>query len=74
MLIFLIVHQQVESHLPQPVTMSRAVSLSALEVLVSVLIGVELLGFLCALPAIPIAGARRVVNQDGDLQLGSHDA
>jgi predicted PurR-regulated permease PerM len=64
MLVFFIVYQQVENHLLQPVIMSRTVSLSALTVLVSVLIGVELLGFLGALLAIPIAGVLSVIGRD----------
>ncbi len=56
MIVFFIVYQQAENHLLQPVVMSRTVALSALTVLVSILIGVELLGFLGALLAIPIAG------------------
>ena len=45
-LVFFIVYQQAENHLLQPVIMSRTVQLNALAVLVSVLIGVELFGFL----------------------------
>src|SRR5512132_4153774 len=47
LLVFFIVYQQAENHLLQPVIMSRTVQLNALAVLVSVLIGVELFGFLC---------------------------
>jgi predicted PurR-regulated permease PerM len=64
MIVFFIVYQQVENHLLQPVVMSRTVALSALTVLVSVLIGVELLGFLGALLAIPIAGVLSVIGRD----------
>jgi hypothetical protein len=40
------------------------VELSALTVLVSILIGVELFGFLGALLAIPVAGVLKVVGRD----------
>jgi len=44
--------------------MSRTVQLSALTVLVSILIGVELFGFLGALLAIPVAGVLHVIGRD----------
>jgi predicted PurR-regulated permease PerM len=55
-LIFYLVYQQVENHLPQPVIMTRTVRLSPLTVLVSVLIAAELGGIVRALLAIPAAG------------------
>ncbi len=64
MIVFFVVYQQVENHLLQPVIMSRTVALSALTVLISVLIGVDLLGFLGALLAIPIAGVISVISRD----------
>jgi AI-2E family transporter len=57
-LVVFVVYQQLENHVLQPVIMSRTVELSALTVLVSILIGVELFGFLGALLAIPVAGVR----------------
>ncbi|HSO53687.1 MAG TPA: AI-2E family transporter, partial [Actinomycetes bacterium] len=63
-LVFFIGYQQAENHLLQPLIMSRTVRLSALAVLVSVLIGVELLGFLGALLAIPVAGVLSVIGRD----------
>jgi predicted PurR-regulated permease PerM len=63
-LVFFIVYQQAENHLLQPVIMSRTVQLNALAVLVSVLIGVELFGFLGALLAIPVAGVISVISRD----------
>ncbi len=60
-LIFYIVYQQFENHVLQPAVMSRTVAVSPLMVIVSVLIGVELLGFLGALLAIPAAGVLSVV-------------
>jgi predicted PurR-regulated permease PerM len=55
---------QLENHVLQPVIMSRTVALSALTVLVSILIGVELFGFPGALLAIPVAGALHVIGRD----------
>ncbi len=63
-IVFFIVYQQAENHLLQPVIMSRTVQLSALTVVVSVLVGVELFGFLGALLAIPVAGVISVVARD----------
>ena len=63
-LVVFIVYQQAENHLLQPLIMSRTVQLSALTVLVSVLIGVELFGFLGALLAIPVAGVLHVIGRD----------
>ena len=59
-----IVYQQLENHILQPVVMSRAVHLNPLGVLLSVLVGVELAGFVGALLAIPAAGAIQVVVRD----------
>jgi predicted PurR-regulated permease PerM len=63
-LVFFILYQQFENHVLQPVIMSRTVELSALTVLVSILLGVELLGFLGALLAIPVAGIVNVIARD----------
>jgi predicted PurR-regulated permease PerM len=63
-LVVFVVYQQLENHVLQPVIMSRTVELSALTVLVSILIGVELFGFLGALLAIPVAGVLRVIGRD----------
>ncbi len=53
---FFVLYQQVENHVLQPIIYGRTVRLSPLTVLVSVLIGAELLGILGALAAIPTAG------------------
>ena len=63
-LIMYIVYQQIENHVLQPVVMSRTVHLNPLGVLLSVLVGVELAGFVGALLAIPAAGAIQVVIRD----------
>ena len=60
-LIFYIVYQQFENHVLQVAVMSKTVNVDPLTVLVSVLVGVELFGFLGALLAIPVAGMIQVV-------------
>ncbi|MCU1374780.1 MAG: family transporter [Actinomycetia bacterium] len=60
-LVFYVVYQQFENHVLQPSVMSRTVDVNPLAVLVSVLVGVELFGFLGALLAIPAAGILQVV-------------
>jgi predicted PurR-regulated permease PerM len=57
----LLVYQQFENHVLQPLVYGRAVRLSALGVLIAVLIGAELAGILGALAAIPVAGSIAVV-------------
>jgi predicted PurR-regulated permease PerM len=64
MLAIYIVYQQVENHVIQPVVMHKTVKLNQLFVLVSVLVGVELFGFIGALLAIPAAGVIQVVVRD----------
>jgi predicted PurR-regulated permease PerM len=59
--VVLLVYQQIENHLLQPYIYGRAVRLSGLAVLVSVLIGAELAGVLGALAAIPVGGTIQVV-------------
>ena len=60
-LAFFIVYQQFENHVLQVTIMARTVQLNPLAVLVSVLVGVELFGFLGALLAIPAGGAIQIV-------------
>ena len=63
-LVVYIVYQQVENHFLQVSIMAKTVKLNPLVVLVSVLIGVELAGFLGALLAIPFAGVIQVISRD----------
>jgi predicted PurR-regulated permease PerM len=58
---FYIVYQQFENHVLQVTIMSRTVDVNPLTVLISVLAGVELFGFLGALLAIPFAGVVQVI-------------
>lgn len=62
--IFFVVYQQFENHVLQVSVMSRTVKLNPLLVLVAVLVGVEVFGFLGALLAIPGAGVIQVVARD----------
>jgi predicted PurR-regulated permease PerM len=59
--VFLIVYQQVENNVIQPVVYRRTVAIHPLIVIVAVLIGASLLGVLGALLAIPIAATVQIV-------------
>jgi predicted PurR-regulated permease PerM len=59
--IFLVVYQQVENNVIQPVVYRRTVAIHPLIVIVAVLIGGSLLGVLGALLAIPIAATVQIV-------------
>ena len=63
-LIFFVLYQQLENHLLQPLVFARTVKLNPLTVIVAILIGVELLGILGALLAIPAASMIQVVVRD----------
>lgn len=62
--IVLVVYQQIENNLIQPVVYGRAVQIHPLTVLVAILIGASLLGILGALVAIPAAAAIQSVVLD----------
>ncbi len=55
-----IAYQQVENHILNPVIMGKTVKLNPLWILVSVLVGVDLAGFLGALIGIPVAAIIQV--------------
>ena len=63
-LVWFLVYQQIENHLLQPLVFKRTVRLNPLAVIVAILLGVELLGVLGALLAIPVAGMLQVVVRD----------
>jgi predicted PurR-regulated permease PerM len=63
-LVLYVVYQQFENHVLQVVIMSRTVRLNPLAVLLSVLVGVELLGLVGALVAVPVAGVAQVIVRD----------
>ena len=60
-IVFFVIYQQFENSVLQQVIMSRTVRVNPLVVLLSVLLGVELFGFVGALLAVPIAGALNVL-------------
>jgi predicted PurR-regulated permease PerM len=60
-LIYLVVYQQLENNVLQPVVYRRTVAIHPLLVLVAVLVGGSLLGILGALLAIPIAASVQIV-------------
>lgn len=63
-LVFFILYQQLENHLLQPLVFARTVQLNPLTVIIAILIGVELLGILGALLAIPVASMIQVILRD----------
>ena len=63
-LVFFVVYQQLENHLLQPLIFARTVKLNPLAVIIAILLGVELIGVLGALLAIPVAGMIQVVLRD----------
>jgi predicted PurR-regulated permease PerM len=60
-LIFFIVYQQFENHVLQTTIMAKTVKLNPLLVILSVIIGIELGGFVGAVLAIPAAGVIQIV-------------
>lgn len=63
-IVFFVLYQQFENNVLQVVVMTRTVRVNALVVLLSVLLGVELFGFVGALLAVPLAGAAAVVAKE----------
>jgi len=61
LLIFVLVYQQIESNLLQPMVYSQAVQLNGLVILIALLVGGQLLGIPGALLAIPVAEIIRIV-------------
>jgi predicted PurR-regulated permease PerM len=61
LLIFVLIYQQVESNLLQPMVYSQAVQLNGLVILIALLVGGQLLGIPGALLAIPVAEIIRIV-------------
>jgi predicted PurR-regulated permease PerM len=62
--VFYVAYQQFENHILGVAVMSRTVRINPLAVLLSVLIAVELFGFLGALLAVPAAGIIQVIVRD----------
>src|ERR671915_2448838 len=61
LLVFVLVYQQIESNLLQPMVYSQAVQLNGLVILIALLVGGQLLGIPGALLAIPVAEIIRIV-------------
>jgi predicted PurR-regulated permease PerM len=64
LLVYIVVYQQVEGSVLQPMVYSRAVQLSGLVIFVAVLVGGMLLGIPGALLAVPVAEIIRIVVND----------
>ena len=62
--VFVVVYQQVENSVLQPLVYRRTVNLHPLAVITAILIGSSLLGVLGALVAIPIAAAIQIALKD----------
>jgi predicted PurR-regulated permease PerM len=67
--LYFIAYQQIENHVLQPFVYGRTIQLNPFVVLLSVIVGVELAGFLGALFALPVAGAVQVIL---DHSMGQH--
>jgi predicted PurR-regulated permease PerM len=63
-LVWFLLYQQLENHLLQPLVFKRTVQLNPLTVIIAILVGVELLGVLGALLAIPVASMIQVILRD----------
>ena len=64
MTVAVVVYQQLENHVLQPVIYGKTVDLSPLAVLIAVLVGATVAGLFGALVAIPVAGTLQVVIRD----------
>ncbi|HEY4331373.1 MAG TPA: AI-2E family transporter [Ilumatobacteraceae bacterium] len=60
-IVFYVVYQQIENGVLYPLIMSRRVKVNPLVVLLSVLLAVEIFGFIGALLAVPFSGALQVI-------------
>lgn len=63
-IIFFVLYQQFENHVLQPAVYGKTIRLNPFLVLLAVLVGVELAGFLGALLALPVAGIIQIVVLD----------
>jgi len=63
-LVFFLLYQQLENHLLQPLVFARTVKVNPLTVIIAILVGVELVGVLGALLAIPVASIIQVIARD----------
>jgi predicted PurR-regulated permease PerM len=63
-IVFFVIYQQFENHVLQPVVYGRTIRLNPFLVLLAVIIGVELAGFIGALLALPVAGVIQVMIEE----------
>jgi predicted PurR-regulated permease PerM len=61
MAVYLVLYQQVENHILQPIIFSKTIEVSPLVTLIAVIFGVSLAGFLGALVAIPVAASIQIL-------------
>jgi predicted PurR-regulated permease PerM len=71
--IFFVLYQQLENHVLQPAVYGRTIKLNPFLVLIAILVGVELAGFVGALLALPVAGIIQIVVLDV-LETNGHPA
>jgi predicted PurR-regulated permease PerM len=71
--IFFVLYQQLENHVLQPAVYGRTIKLNPFLVLLAILVGVELAGFVGALLALPVAGIVQIVILDV-LETNGHPA
>ena len=64
MLIFVIIYQQIENHVLQPIIYRRTVAVAPLVVLVAVLCGAAVLGLIGALVAVPVAATLQTIAKE----------
>ena len=71
--IFFVLYQQLENHVLQPAVYGRTIKLNPFFVLLAILVGIELAGFVGALLALPVAGIVQIVVLDV-LETNGHPA
>ena len=62
--IFFVLYQQLENHVLQPAVYGKTIALNPFLVLLAILVGIELAGFVGALLALPVAGILQIVVLD----------
>ena len=72
--VVMMVYQQIENHVIQPIVYRRTVQVPSLVVLLAVLAGASVLGIVGALVAIPIAGTVQVVVPGSAGRAGAADS
>lgn len=71
--IFFVLYQQLENHVLQPAVYGRTIKLNPFLVLLAILVGIELAGFVGALLALPVAGIVQIIVLDV-LETNGHPA